>query len=112
MIHSEAPDDTGRCAVIVLGSAQVMGVHVVALQAPGKILKTEPVVSASTYVDHERVIDKSARIQVADAGHAVNKRPPPVQIGGEPQATEGVILGHAGAIETRSEERRVGKECR
>ena len=48
---SEPPHDAGGGAVVVLVSARVIGMHVVALHTPGKTLEPELVVDASADVD-------------------------------------------------------------
>src|SRR5437764_11437855 len=54
----ESPDNSGGGAVIVLVVAGVMGVHVVALHAPGKILEEKFVIETAASIDNQRVINK------------------------------------------------------
>ena len=92
---SEPPDKSGRSAVIVLGGAEVVGVHVVSLKAPGEILEGEFVVEAATYVDFNRVIDEASRVQVPDAGHGMDEWAEISSIHREAWAAENVVLSNA-----------------
>ena len=92
---SESPHNSGRRAVIVLSGAGVTGVHVVTLESPGKVLKSQLVVDTAAYVDEDRIVDEAAGVQVADAGHGIDKGAPSSDIAGEPRTRHGVVLGDA-----------------
>src|SRR5205085_1046383 len=94
--------ETSGGAVIVLRVAGVMRVHVIALNAPGEVLKEDFVIEAAAHVDHQRVIHKGVgRAHVTDAGHGMNKGSDLTDIGGEAGATDNVVLPQAvAAIET------------
>lgn len=74
-----------------------MGVHVVALKAPGKILEEELVVDAAANIDFQRVVDEAAGIQVANTGHGVDEGTPLSEIGGNTGAAEEVVLHESAA---------------
>ena len=95
---SEAPDDTGGSAVVVLISAEVVGVHVVALQAPGEVLEEEFVVRAAADVDDQRVVDEAARVQVTNAGHGMHEGPPLPEVGRQAWAGDRVVLRNVARI--------------
>ena len=99
MDNSEAPNDSGRGAVVILIGAGVVTVHVVTLETPGKILEAKFVVDASTNVDKQRVVNEAAGIQVADTGHAVDEWAPASEIRGEANATQRVVLGDTSSVE-------------
>src|SRR5579859_1064055 len=95
MACSEAPDNTGRRAVVILRGAQIMRVHIVALQAPGEILKEELIVGAAANVDLQRVVNEAAGVQMTNAGHGVDERPPLSETGREAWAAQRVVLHQA-----------------
>src|SRR5580765_8897483 len=97
--RSEPPDDSGGCSVVILHGAGVLGVHVIALQSPGEILEPQLVVHTASGVYDQWLIDGSAGVQVANAGHGMNKWSPFADIGGETRTAHGVVLGFAAAVE-------------
>ncbi len=94
---SEAPDDSGRCAVIVLRRAGIAGVHVVSLKAPGEVLERKLVIEPAANIDKKRIIDKSAGIQVPHADHCVDEWPKLSDVGGDAGTADEVVLSHSGA---------------
>src|ERR1700681_4070636 len=73
---SEAPDQSGGSAVIVLRGAAVVTAEVIALQAPGEILEVKFVVGAAAHSDGEGIVDEAVGIDVADSGHGLHERAP------------------------------------
>jgi len=74
-----------------------MGVHVIALKAPGKILEEKFVVDAAADINFQRVVDEASGIQVANAGHGVDEGTPLSEIGGDAGAAEDVVLNESAA---------------
>lgn len=74
-----------------------MGVHVIALKAPGKILEEEFVVDAAADINFQRVVDEASGIQVANAGHGVDEGTPLSEIGGDAGAAHDVVLNESAA---------------
>src|SRR5260370_27083271 len=95
----EAPDNSRGCPVIVLVGARIMTVHVVALQAPGKVLEGKFVVCSTADVDGRGVVDEAVGVHVPNAAHAVYEGPPFSDRDGEPRASENVGLLPPASIE-------------
>src|SRR5580704_15315452 len=98
--NSEAPYQAGGCAVVALIGAEVVAAHVIALQAPGKILEHEFVVGAAADVDDDWIVNVAERLEMLNASHGVDKGTPFSEVGGKARAEDGVILPDAGAIVT------------
>src|ERR1051326_3356026 len=97
MIGSESPDDAGGGAIVVLGGAQIMGMHVIALKAPGEILEEEFVVDAAADINFQRIVNKASGIQVAHARHGVDEGTPLSKIGGDAGTAQEVVLNKSAA---------------
>jgi len=74
-----------------------MGVHVIALKAPGKILEEEFVVDAAAHINFQRVVDEASGIQVANAGHGVDEGTPLSKVSGDAGAAHDVVLNESAA---------------
>ncbi len=96
-VRSEAPNNSCRCAVVVLSRAGVARVHVISLESPGKILERKFVVESAANIDEERIVDKSAGIQVPHADHGIDEGTEFADVGGDPWAADEVVLSNAGA---------------
>src|SRR5258708_291808 len=96
--RSEPPHNPGRSAVIVLISAGIMRVHVVALKTPREVLEPELVVDASPDVNQQRPVSKPARTQSPDAGHRMYERPPLSHVGRKAWAAGDVVFGFAAPV--------------
>jgi len=92
----ESPDDSGGCAVVVLGRAGVARVHVVALKTPGKVLEGQFVVNAAADINDHGIVGKAAGIQVADAAQGVDEGAPFPHIRREARTSDTLILGDPG----------------
>src|SRR5579864_2296250 len=76
-----------------------MGVHVIALHAPGKILEEDLVVHPAADVDHEGPVNDSAGIDPVNSSHGVNKWTPFFVLHREARtAHEIVVLDAAKAV--------------
>src|SRR5271165_934681 len=95
---SEAPDDAGGSAVVILSCAEVAGMHVIALHPPGKVFEENFVVRTAADVDHHRVIDEAARVQMSNAGHAVHKGAPLPEGGRQARPGNRVVLRDVAGI--------------
>src|SRR5215469_11200821 len=100
--RSKPPDNAGRCAVVVLIRAGVVGMHEVALHAPGKVLEPELVVDASADIDQQRTIREPAGVPVTDPGHRVHERAPLAHSDRIPRAAHNVIFRFALPVKPRS----------
>src|SRR5579864_1553716 len=114
---SKAPHEPSGGAVIVLVSAGVVAVEVVALEAPGEILEAELVVRTAAYVDDVWVIDEAHRVHMTDAAHALQEGAPLSKVKGEPRAGNADVLRYrivaasiiTTAIDDQSEARKASK---
>lgn len=98
---SEAPDDAGGCAIVVLVGAGIAGMHVISLEAPGEIFERKFVVQTAADVDEEGIVDKAAGIQVAHTDHGIDEGTEFSDVSGETGAADEVVLSYAGsAIKT------------
>src|SRR5271157_127935 len=95
---SETPYNSSRGLIVVLVGGGVVPVHVVALQAPGEVLKPELIVRASADVDGDGIVDKAVRFYVSNAGCGVNKRAPFPEVRGQARAKNTHVLRDAGTI--------------
>src|SRR5579862_7923815 len=95
---SEAPDNTGGSAIVVLGVAGVTRAHIVTLYAPGEIFDEELIVCPAANVDHQRTPDKSAGIETSNACPNLEERAPPSDIGEKTGTGHRLVLSHALAI--------------
>src|SRR5207248_1839849 len=101
LAKSEPPDDSGRGAVIILIGAGVMGVHVIALHTPGKILKKQFVIKTATHIDFERIVNESiGRAHMPDTSHRVDEGAQFPHIYRKTRAAEYVVLPNPAAVET------------
>src|ERR1700742_219900 len=92
---SEAPDDSCGGAVIVLRDAEIVGVHVVALEAPGKILEPQFVIESAAYIDEKRIVDEASRVEMTNASHGIHEGTQLADIGGVARPGDYVVLGYA-----------------
>src|SRR5579864_4566332 len=116
-IRSEAPDNSGGGAVVILGRAGVMSMHIVALETPGEILEPQLVIDAAAHVDHQRVVHKAIGVEVPDASHGIDERAPLSEIRRDTRPGHGIVLGYAfaikaAAIDDQADARKAGeREC-
>src|SRR5450755_2978696 len=111
---SEAPDNSSRCAVVVLIGAAVVTMHVITLHPPGEVLERKLIVGAAADIDQNGIVNQRVRVHVPNAGHGVYEGAPFSDGCRNAWAANDVVLFHAAAkeaaaIDHQADTRKAGK---
>src|ERR1700733_13667445 len=102
-LRSESPHQSSGSAKIILSRAQHVCVHVVELQAPGKVMKKEELkfaIHAAAGILRDRVVSHAIRCHALGSAHDVDEGTPLAVVEGKSWAQEQVVLLNSPAIKT------------